>query len=232
GRVLVVAGLAEDGTGIASYALPSLNRLAATDFGVDAGVSVAVVGVGGDRAVLAGAQGSPPWQETAIWNVRTGGLHRTGGHDWALAFGRDGQVLRRVDRPASGAGAACVDLVTLADTPPEPGPPVCAPALATAEAGGMLSPGGRWVMLRTASPAGGGLGTVLLRTADLRAGHWRPVTPDLPPSGVPRFWDTDDTFVVEKPGNPSEAYRCTTRGCAPLILPADLPGAEIIAKFG
>ncbi|HEU4424645.1 MAG TPA: hypothetical protein VFR67_19130, partial [Pilimelia sp.] len=46
GRVLVVAGLAEDGTGIASYALPSLNRLAATDFGVDAGVSVAVVGVG------------------------------------------------------------------------------------------------------------------------------------------------------------------------------------------
>jgi hypothetical protein len=238
GRVLVVVGLAPDGSGVAAYELPSLTRLASTDFGVDAGGTPTLVGVGGDRAVLTGSQGSPPWPETAIWNVRTGALHRTTGPAWAVGFARDGRVLRRVDRSDAGASAsagatACVDVVPMADTLPEQRGPLCTPVLATTEPG-MLSPDGRWALLpTTSSRAGEGQRTVLLRTAELNAGRWRPIPLDLPPFGAPRFWDTDDSFVVERLGNPSEAYRCTaTRGCVRLIMPAGLPRPEVVPRFG
>jgi len=73
--------------------------------------------------------------------------------------------------------------------------------------------------------------TVLVRTADLHAGRWVPVRPDVPSAFDAQFWTADGALVLSGYQNDTDRYvRCTTAGhCAPLALPA---GGRPIPRAG
>jgi hypothetical protein len=149
----------------------------------------------------------------------------------------DGKVLRRVDRHGPGGAkditSACVDVVSLTDTVPTGQTGFCAPWLATPYGSGQISTGGTWAILYTATTAAGEPRTVLVRTADLHAGHWRPVIIDLPSGALPLFWDTDDTVILDgRPDHPG-FYRCGTTGsCLPMAMPTDLQEPKLVPRRG
>ncbi|MEV8517700.1 hypothetical protein [Dactylosporangium sp. NPDC051484] len=121
----------------------------------------------------------------------------------------------------------------MTDTVPTGHTGFCAPWLATPYGSGQISTGGTWAVLYTATAATAEPRNVLIRTADLHAGNWRPVTIDLPSGSRPLFWDTDDTVIFEGTPDHLGYYRCTATGsCLSTALPADLQEPKVIPRRG
>jgi hypothetical protein len=189
---------------------------------------------GGDLLIqmLSSQPDIPP--HLLAWNIWTG--RETG--SWygfaAAAVARDGSVLRatpKVIPPASMDVPAqfitsCLSVVPVAQVFDDSlsdkcGAPVALPHWGT------ISPDAAWATVQLVGQSS----IWIVRTADIRAGVWRPTPLRLPHATV-ASWNSDATFIATTPGSPRATYhQCATNGvCAELVMPADLPDAVPLTR--
>jgi hypothetical protein len=220
GRRLVVAG-SDEAFAVSAYELPSLRKVAEVRI---EGPGPFVSGVAGDWAVLRDASGDPGATRAYTWNLRTRQLRGTDAKVNILGVTDDGRVLRRVYQ---GQRRGCVDLVAVADLPTVELTGLCSAAMGALIRWAELSPDGTWVLMATDASER----PVWVRTADLRAGRWRPVASELPTGSSALFWDTAGTVLVRV--DEYEFYRCRpTRACERLAVPLLAEGISIAERRG
>lgn len=212
GRTLVVAG-ADNPTSVVAFHLPDLTRIRATTFAV--GMGPMVTGIGGDWAILRAASGDGGPTAAAAWNLRTGQLRPTDQPVNIWGVTRDGRALQWVPIGDGPPDTACLDLVSVAELVTVRPTGLCSAVMARPGLGGQVSPDGQWVVLTTPETS------YLARTADLRAGRWRPRSTGLPDGSRLVFWDHDATFVADGPHR--EILHCDLSAvCRQMALPAGL----------
>lgn len=210
GRVLVVA---QGGDQVGAYELPSLRELGRHAF--DEGMGPVVLGVTGDVALLHGASGDGTPTRAAVWNFRTGSFQTTLASISVWGMSDDGHALREV--------GDCVDVVPVAGSLPVGRTGWCGKA-----SGGHISPDGRWVSLDVASADGlQETNTVLVRTADLRAGRWHPVATYGPDEIDDLSWLTGGTYILQTPRG--GFLRCEAGDrCAELAVPSGATEPQVV----
>jgi hypothetical protein len=235
GRRLITIGPVsrhDSATLIAALDLPSLAERTLTDLQpllhlVPNHDTVGAVGVSGDHVVLrimytnvGGPTGA------AVWDMRTGAVRAVPTKGvWLWSVAAD-QVLRRIDHPHPTTVQpvlACLDVVdlTMAFGVGETG--YCGTQV-TSVADGTLSPDGQWAMLQGLLDGSIPGEPILLRSADLRAGHWAPHPLAWPARTLFRmwFWDSDRSFIAGGSGD-YPFYRCVIDGpCQPVALSPDM----------
>ena len=212
GRRLVV-GSGDDAMVVNAYELPSLRPIRNVRI---EGPGPMVSGIVGERVVLYDATGDGSPTRAYVWNLRTGQLRATDADVNIWGVTDDGRVLRRVAR---GQGRGCVDLVAAVDLPTVRDTGLCSEVMGRMGLWVDLSPDGTWALMTIASETGSREPPVWVRTADLRAGRWRPTASGQTGLVSPLFWDTDQTVIVEQ--NEGEYHRCRpTQPCQRLAVPA------------
>ena len=209
GRTLVVAGRTEPT--LTAYRLPSMEKLADTRIPRDDTAQIGAVQIVGDGAFATYTlRGATP-DRAARWDLTTyaaTNLATTMG-SWGTA---GDSVLRLVDN----GNESCVDLVPVAHFTDAGTSGVCSTYLD--RAGGELSPDGRQAVI----VGGDAEPDLLVATADLHAGVWRPTTI----TGAKHFigWDSATSFLAQGDGSPGPMLRCTGPDtCSPIGLPAGEP---------
>jgi len=213
GRRLAVMG----DLAVSVFELPDLRRLGSYTFPGAMPGGPSVVAVRGDWVLLfdedvpnADVPGT-----SVVWNVATHVAVPFSGAE-PFAVGADGDVLRRT---ASANGPTCYDVTPLANVARRGG--FCGDVRRTAGGvdGGALSDDGEWAAIAVSNRQP----IVLVRTADLHVGRWRPVT--LSASGVPIYWAGAGVVI-----GGDRSYLCSTTGqCRALAIPAD---ATIVPRSG
>ncbi|WP_412749118.1 hypothetical protein [Krasilnikovia sp. M28-CT-15] len=217
-RVLVVA---HDASHVGAYELPSLREIRRQTF--EEGMGPGVLGATDDVALLDGGSGDGTPMRGAVWNFRTGSFTTTRADIPAWGMSDDGQVLRRI--------GDCVDVVPVTVTVPSMHQGWCPTHGPVEGRSGTISPDGRWASLdvrsadEQAEPT-----TVLLRTADLKAGRWRPVPTGGPADAHP-IWLTGDVFVLEMPQGGRLWCRAGDR-CQPVVEPPGLSEPTLVMLRG
>jgi hypothetical protein len=209
GRTLVVAGPTEPT--LTAYRLPSLEKLAETRIPRDDTAQIGGVQIVGNGA-FAGytLHGVTPFR-TARWDLTTNIATNiaTSVASWGT-FGDS--VLRNVDN----GNESCVDLVPIAQFADGATSGVCSTYLD--RAGGGLSPDGR----RAIIIGGDTEPDLLVDTADLHAGVWRPTTVTGAKHSI--AWDSATSFLASGDGDPATVLRCSGPDtCSPIGLPAGEP---------
>ncbi|GLW31783.1 hypothetical protein [Actinoplanes regularis] len=214
GSVLVVG---QDNDYVAAYELPSLRLLGRHAFGE--GMGALVLGVTHDVAVLRGAQGDETPARSAVWDFRTGEFRTTTAEVRLVGVSDNGNLLRQV--------GDCVDVIPVTDRSPAGRTGLCGRPRSAPVDGG-LSPDGRWVLLSLEPADGESAGTtVLLRTADLRAGLWQPVPIGGPADVIGVSWVSGDTLALYLPDAGLQLCREGQR-CAALVTPAGVSDPEVV----
>jgi hypothetical protein len=220
GRRLVVAS-GDDALVVTAYELHSLRSIAQVRV---EGPGPLVYGIVGDQVVLRDAAGDPSPTRAYVWNLRTGQLRPTDAAVNIWGVSDDGPVLRRF-YPAGGRG--CVDLVAIVDLPTVRDTGLWSEAIGAVVPSASLSPDGSWALI-SVDPT---VAPVWVRTADLRAGRWRPTSVGLRWPASALFWDTDTSVIVR--GDESEYYRCRpTQPCQRLAVPAYQDGVILAERRG
>jgi hypothetical protein len=224
GRRLVVAS-GEDHLTVTAYDLPSLRFIARVRI---EGPGPLVSAIVGERVVLYDATGDGSPTRAYVWNLRTEQLRATDADVNLWGVTDDGRVLRRVARDQ---GPGCVDLVAAVDLPTVRDTGLCSEVMGRMGHSVDISPDGTWALMTIASETGSREPPVWVRTADLRAGRWRPTASGLTGFVSPLFWDTDQTVIVR--GDESEYFRCRpTQPCQRLAVPAYPDGVILVRRRG
>ena len=225
GRRLVAASV-EDAMTVTAHELPSLRTIARVRI---EGSGPLVVGIVGDRVVLRDASGDSSPTRAHVWNLRTGQLRGTDAEVNIWGVADDGRVLRRVS--ATDGRRGCADLLAIVDLPTVRDTGTCSAAMGRAVLFGELSPDGTWALMSLVSESGSPEPPVWVRTADLRAGRWRPVASNMSDLAAVLLWDTDQTVVVRV--DQSEYHRCRPTGsCQRLAVPAYPDGVILAGSRG
>ncbi len=206
GALVVTVGSA--GT-VEARELPSLAVVRPAQVSSDVGLVVNEVTASWALVMDVSGDGSPT--TGYAWNLRTGQVVATEAPVNLWGMSDQGRVLRRT----GPADAACLNLVAMANLAPVGRGGVCVPDLGGAGVHGDLSPAGTWAVVKTIETP-----PVLVRTADITAGRWKPV----PAAGLGvedriDFWTSDRTFVTSV----SEGLlrHCEVNAhCTPIALPS------------
>ena len=202
---------------VSIYTLPGLQRLGAYAVPGATPGGPSAVGVNGDWVLLFDAdQPSDGPGATVVWNVTTHASARLT-DVYPLALGTGGELLQRA---LTASGRPCYALA--AENNRHGTGVTCAPTARPAGGvdSGALSPDGRYAAISVSNR----IAPVMVRTADLRAGRWKPIT--LPvSSGMPLYWAGMDVVI-----GGDATYRCSvTARCARLPIP---PDATIVPYAG
>lgn len=216
---LVVTGV--EGKGVVAYRLPSFQAIRDRDvFG--SGRGAVVVAIRGDRVWLRQAAASAGPGLAAVWDLGTGALHDTAFPVSLWAVSRDGSALRATYE-TDGSTRACVDVLPAGSAITDSRTGTCGELVRAVERA-TISPDGQWVALN-------GPGLRLVRTDEIRSGHWG--EPVVPPGGRwdLHLWDSDTSFIVTPgTGNPLDhvrLFRCVLGGeCRPLVMPSAVDGTS------
>jgi hypothetical protein len=200
---------------VSVYALPDLLRLGAYAVPGATPGGPSAIGVNGDWVLLFDAdQPSDGPGVTVVWNVTTHASVRLTGV-YPLTLGTGGDVLQRA---LTASGRPCYALAAERHGTGATCAPTARPAGGVDS--GALSPDGRYAAISVSNR----IAPVVVHTADLRAGRWKPIT--LPvPSGTPVYWAGMDVVI-----GGDATYRCSvTARCARLPIP---PDAAIVPYAG
>lgn len=206
GRTLVVAGT--DGANeVTAYRFPTLQEIGHTVPAFPANIGSDVIGVDGDFAVLAAANGGLGSVPIVVWNFQTGATSHgdTGVAAWSVANKVLLQTVFKPDSQQSGTDKlepTCLDAVPLGNPLPAKVSGYCGP-LVNQLFNGQLSPNGNWVLFHDR----------ILLVSDLLIGRitGTPLTVD--GDGTVAFWRTDATAIVSRrEGEVFRYYQCGLDG--------------------
>jgi hypothetical protein len=210
---LIVAGRIEPSLTV--YRLPTMSKGSDTSIPVDNISPIAAVQVVGDDAYASYTlRGGPV--NVARWSLKT--FMATNSSPTVFSMGIFGDsVLRHADQ----GNTSCVDLVPIYQFPEGGTSGVCSTYLD--RAGGVLSPDGRRAVITgdVTEPL------LLVDTADLHAGVWRPTTI----TGQTQFiaWVTATSFLAAGDRRATPVVLCTgPDSCAPIGLPAGDPAVVFL----
>jgi hypothetical protein len=242
GRILVASAFTAAATKtvkpvVTAIDLPSLRTRAQQRYA--GGVAPLVVGVTADQVLLRQAQREAKATPAAVWQLSTNRLRATTVPAWYWSFGGTATVLRRVDRldAAKKVVGACVDAVDGSGASIPTGLTGTCVAAAANVRNGLLSPDGKYAVLLSAPAAAtskASPSTLVVRTADLHAGRWRPVA--LGAGRFVQFWDSPTSMIVAVvAGEKITMQRCDTAAkCTALRLPAaaGTGAAILVPRYG